>query len=82
MKPEPRWNPPTQDDIRNRIEDLVSSLLILDGMTKRGGALPDEYRERELPAIKRFAGRVLDALEKGERARQPWDHTSKEPRDG
>lgn len=69
----PRWDPPTPDDLRNRIEDLVSSLLVLSGMTKRGGALDEEYRAKELPAIKRFATRVLDALEKGEPAHQPWD---------
>jgi hypothetical protein len=70
----PRWDPPTSDDVRNRIEDLVSSLLVLDGMTKRGGSLDESYRQKELPSIRRFAGRVLDALEKGERAVQPWDH--------
>lgn len=76
MTPEPRWDPPTPDDIRNRVEDLVSSLLVLTGMTKRGGALEEEYRQKELPAIKRFATRVLDALEKGEPAAQPWDHSN------
>lgn len=76
MQTEPRWNPPTPDDIRCRIEGLVSDLLILDGMTKRGGSLTEEYREREIPAIRRFATRVLEALEKGERAAQPWDRNN------
>lgn len=76
MIPEPRWDPPTPDDLRNRVEDLVSSLLVLTGMTKRGGTLEEEYRQRELPAIKRFATRVLDALEAGVPTKNPWDHNN------
>lgn len=76
MTPEPRWDPPTPDDIEGNIQALVSTLLLLSGMTKRGGVLPEAYREKELPAIRRFAGRVLDALEKGEPAKQPWDHSN------
>lgn len=69
----PRWDPPTPDDIRNRVEDLVSSLLVLDGMSKRGGSLDEAYRAKELQSIKRFANRVLDALAAGEPAKNPWD---------
>lgn len=73
-----RWNPPTPDDLENNLQALVSTLLLLNGMTKRGGVLSEDYRAKELPAIKRFAGRVLDALEKGEPAHQPWDHEKQE----
>lgn len=69
----PRWDPPRPEDLENNMQALVSTLMLLQGMTKRGGILDKAYRANELPAIKRFAGRVLDALEKGEPARQPWE---------
>lgn len=71
-----RFNPPTPDDIESNIEALVSTLLLLNGMTKRGGVLPEEYRAKELPAIRRFATRVLDALETGTAVKNPWDHAN------
>ena len=70
----PRWDPPTPDDVASNMEALVSTLLLLNGMTKRGGTLTEEYRAKELPAIKRFANRVLDALATGTACKQPWDH--------
>ena len=59
--------------LERRMEDLVSSLMVINGMTKRGAVMPEKYREQELPAIRRFATRIFDALEKGVPAGQPWD---------
>lgn len=73
MKSEPRWDPPTPDDLRNRMEDLASTLHVLNGMTRRGGVLPEDYRAVDVPAIRRFANRIFDALENGKPAKQPWD---------
>lgn len=61
------------EHLQNRMQEFVSSLLVISSMTKRGGVLADEYREREFPAIRRMAIRLLDALEKGEPVRHPWD---------
>lgn len=69
----PRWDPPTPDDLKCRMEDLASTLHVLNGMSRRGGVLPEDYRAVDVPAIRRFAERILEALEKGEPARQPWD---------
>lgn len=69
----PRWDPPTPDDLKCRMEDLASTLHILSGMTKRGGVLPEDYRATDVPAIKRCAVRVLDALEAGTAVKHPWD---------
>jgi hypothetical protein len=62
--------------LERRMEDLVSSLMVINGMTKRGAVMPTMYRERELPAIRRFAERIFAALEKGIPAGQPWDKES------
>jgi len=72
-----RFDPPTSDDVENNMEALVSTLMLLNGMTKRGGALTPEYRAKELQSIRRFATRIFDALEKGEPAVQPWDYAKK-----
>lgn len=59
--------------LERRVESLVSDLLVIDGMTKRGAVLSEKYREHELPSICRFALRILTALEGGVPASQPWD---------
>lgn len=71
-----RWKPPLPEDLKLRMEDLASTLHVLNGMSRRGGVLPEDYRAHDVPAIKRFALRILDALEKGEPAQRPWDHKS------
>lgn len=62
--------------LQRRLESLVSDLLVIDGMTKRGAMLSEEYRERELPAIRRYASRILAAVESGASAEQPWDRSA------
>jgi hypothetical protein len=69
----PRWDPPTPDDLKLRMEDLASTLHVLNGMTKRGGVLPEDYRGHDVPAIRRMAIRVFEALESGTACKQPWD---------
>ncbi len=59
--------------LMTRVENLASDLLMLSGITKRGATLPDNYREGNVPALRRLAMRVFDALENGASAAHPWD---------
>jgi hypothetical protein len=59
--------------LARRVESLVSDLLVIDGMTKRGAMLSAKYRVEELPAIRRFVLRIFDALDDGAPAQQPWN---------
>ncbi len=61
------------DALMTRVENLASDLLMLSGITKRGAALPDDYRAVNVPALRRLAMRVLDSLERGTPSQQPWD---------
>lgn len=57
-----------------RMESMVSDLLVISGMTRRGAVLPPEYnKEWGLASIRRFAERLFDALEKHEPVKHPWD---------
>lgn len=58
--------------LQRRLESLVSDLLVIDGMTRRGAVLNEHNREHVVPPLIRLALRLLDALEKGEPAKQPW----------
>lgn len=64
------------DQLLARMEGFVSDLMVIDGMTRRGAALPLDYRTQTLPPIVRMANRILEALQDGEAATHPWsaDH--------
>ena len=77
MLPLPERTPEELDAaLQNRMEMLVSDLMVIDGMTQRGARLEPLYRQLGMPAVRRMAERVLEALEKGETAKQPWDHAA------
>ncbi len=74
MMPLPNRTPEELDAaLMTRVENLASDLLMLSGITKRGATLPDDYRAGNVPALRRLAMRVLDALESGAPSQHPWD---------
>lgn len=60
---------------KRRLEEGAKNLRgeVLQAMRDAGLS---KIRAPDIPAIRRFAMRIFDALEKGEPARQPWEHSN------
>ena len=72
------WNvvPPSQlldDQLLANMERLAGQLQVIDGLTKRGAKLPDQYRFDTLDSVMRYASRIFGFLAAGEPVRNPWD---------
>jgi hypothetical protein len=77
MLPEVTRSPEELNEaLENRFEMLAGDLVTMSRITQRGAVMTPERRAR-VSAIRQYALRVLDALEKGEPAAHPSDHKEK-----
>jgi hypothetical protein len=73
--PPPEVEYTIHDKLANRMDCLASDLCVIDGMTKRDGRLTPSYINQVLPAVRRYAERVFDALAKQQPVRNDWDRS-------
>jgi hypothetical protein len=57
-----------------RMDCLISDLLVIDSMTRRGAILPLESRGENLAATRRFTENLFIALQEGRPTIHPWSH--------
>jgi hypothetical protein len=56
-----------------RMDCLISDLLVIDGMTRRGAVLPPESRGENLAATRRYMENLFIALQEGRSTTHAWD---------
>lgn len=58
--------------LERRMQSLVSDLLVIEGMTRRGAELSEGYRRNQLQAIHRFWQAIYEGLDAGIPAVAGW----------